>query len=311
MSNEAVSPALNLEKCKVVLLDGPAMFIHREPNSKELADVYEDVVDSLTSWGQTRKVALLSSDKAEDQQAMLVNAKSGDISKHIVKSFQRSDDKEAKDVIFRNIAKELEVNTEEIIFVTCDIEGAKAAKSASLVSVVISREGQDPLPQESVKEFPTISCFKGINFENQLKRKSKDEVVLAEEPPAKVAKTDGVEENKPSDEKPMEEATAEKGSVDVAQSVEKIEGESMEVDTPDLEGKSKAEEKVAEKTDPKKSAESEKLAEPEKVAKPEKVSVAKTEKAAEPEKATEPEKAAETKKAAEPEKAGAQKSCTA
>lgn len=57
---------------------------------------------------------------------------------------------------------------------------AEAAKSAGVVSVLVKREGNEEIPEEAAKAFPTVSSFKEIVFENSAKRKNEDETVPAE-----------------------------------------------------------------------------------------------------------------------------------
>lgn len=52
---------------------------------------------------------------------------------------------------------------------------AKAAQTAKLEAVLIERDGNEKVDEESKKQFKTITAFSDVNFEASTKRKSEDE----------------------------------------------------------------------------------------------------------------------------------------
>lgn len=57
---------------------------------------------------------------------------------------------------------------------------AKAAKTSEVPVILIKREGNEPLPEDSEKEFMVISSFKEISFEKVSKRKNEEDATPVE-----------------------------------------------------------------------------------------------------------------------------------
>ncbi|KAJ8966775.1 hypothetical protein NQ314_003313 [Rhamnusium bicolor] len=57
---------------------------------------------------------------------------------------------------------------------------AKAAKTAGLLALLVTREGNEAIPEEASKELLVVSSFKEVVFENPAKRKNEDETVPTE-----------------------------------------------------------------------------------------------------------------------------------
>lgn len=98
------------------------------------------------------------------------------MSAHITKYFDQDTGSKTESGSYEKISKELEVKGEEIVFITDDVAEAKAAKTAGLVTSLITREGNDALPEDAAKDFPVITSFKDIVLEKSVKRKNEEEV---------------------------------------------------------------------------------------------------------------------------------------
>ncbi|XP_066142475.1 enolase-phosphatase E1-like isoform X2 [Euwallacea fornicatus] len=183
------------------------------------AHVFSDVPASFESWAKSRKVAIYSSGSADSQKHVFAKSTEGDLSRHISNYFDQAVGPKTESGSYKKIVEELGVKPEEVLFISDLLEEVKAAKTAGLSVAVIIREGNATLPEDS-KDYPVISSFKEITFENSSKRKNVDEPAVTEEPPSKVAKIDSEskEESKNVGEKPK------------AKSSEIVEDKAMDVD---------------------------------------------------------------------------------
>lgn len=66
-----------------------------------------------------------------------------------------------------------------VLIVFCLTE-AKAAQSAKFEAILVEREGNEQLDDETKKEFKIITTFTEITFEASAKRKNEDEPVTTE-----------------------------------------------------------------------------------------------------------------------------------
>ncbi|KAJ8925343.1 hypothetical protein NQ315_009173, partial [Exocentrus adspersus] len=185
------------------------------------AHVFPDVPSSLEAWAKSRKVAIYSTGSIESQKLLFSHTTEGDISSHIAKYFDQSVGPKTEAGSYEKIAKDLEVKTEEIVFVTDNSKEAEAAKSAGVMPVLVKREGNDDISEEALKAFHVVSTFKEINFENSAKRKNEDVVVAEEQPPSKLAKTDGVDDKATAVEAPTKEIIEAEEKMEVDAAVEK------------------------------------------------------------------------------------------
>nr|CAH7718979.1 unnamed protein product [Callosobruchus chinensis] len=142
--------------------------------------VFADVPAALESWSKSRKVAVYSTGSVESQKQLFSHSEEGDLSKHISKYFDQAIGSKTESNSYEKVAKELEVKTEEVLFITDSAEEGKAAKTAGMHVALVKREGNDSLPEEATKEFTVISSFKEISFENPSKRKNVEESTPAE-----------------------------------------------------------------------------------------------------------------------------------
>ncbi|CAG9834521.1 unnamed protein product [Diabrotica balteata] len=139
------------------------------------AHVFPDVAPALESWAKSRKIAIYSTGSLESQQLLFTHTTEGDVSAHISKYFDQSSGSKTESASYETISKELEVKPEEILFITDSVDEAKAAKTAGFTSVLITRDGNDALPEEASKNFPVISSFQDVVFDKSVKRKNEEE----------------------------------------------------------------------------------------------------------------------------------------
>lgn len=144
------------------------------------AHVFSDVPAALESWAKSRKIAIYSTGSQESQQLLFSHTTEGDLTAHISKYFDQNVGSKTEATSYEKISKEFEVKPEEIVFVTDNVEEAKAAKTAGVIAVLIIREGNDALPEESSKELPVISSFKELVVDKPTKRKNEEETAPTE-----------------------------------------------------------------------------------------------------------------------------------
>lgn len=151
--------------------------------------VFSDVNDFLKNVAQ-KKVAVYSSGDINSQKLLFKHSEHGDISTFISNYFDLSVGNKNESESYIKISKELNEEPAHILFLTDDIEEAKAAQEAKLVTALVVRDGDAP----AECEIPVIKSFSDVSFADVCKRKLGD---VVEEPPKKLAKTD---ENKEADE---------------------------------------------------------------------------------------------------------------
>ncbi|XP_060536022.1 enolase-phosphatase E1 [Cylas formicarius] len=180
-------------------------------NNGELkAHVFPEVPSCLETWSQTHKVAIYSTGSVESQKLLFANTVGGDVSLHISKYYDQSVGLKTEPDSYKKIVEDFAVQPEEILFVTDNIEEGNAARSANLSVILIIRDGNDSLPEDS-KNFVVVTSFEEINVDKSSKRKNTEEMSTTEEPPAKVAKTDNeaVSANKDAGKETTENETME------------------------------------------------------------------------------------------------------
>lgn len=88
-----------------------------------VCSIFSDVPTSLEAWAKSRKVVIYSTGSIESQQLLFSHTAEGDVSPHITRYFDQSIGDKTESESYEKIAKELEVKTEEIIFVTDSSKG--------------------------------------------------------------------------------------------------------------------------------------------------------------------------------------------
>ncbi|KAL3286763.1 hypothetical protein HHI36_001256 [Cryptolaemus montrouzieri] len=178
--------------------------------------IFDDVSKYLELWSKSKKVAVFSSGSINSQELLFKNTIEGDLSSHISKYFDQSIGIKTEAESYKNIAKELDVVPENLLYLTDDIEEAKAAETAGLIVAVIEREGNIPIPEESASKFVVVKSFADIPLES-IKRKIEEETLEA--PPTKIAKT----EDKAADA--YDDKSAEVTNESVTESIKEVQAE--------------------------------------------------------------------------------------
>ncbi|XP_044745633.1 enolase-phosphatase E1-like isoform X2 [Coccinella septempunctata] len=132
--------------------------------------IFDDVPKFFDSWSATKKFALFSSGSVESQQLLFKNTSEGDLTSHIKKFFDLALGSKTDSETYKKIAKELEVAPVDILFLTDDVKEAEAAKSADVNVVLVEREGNAPISEESRTNFTVVSSFAEVSAE-KMKRK--------------------------------------------------------------------------------------------------------------------------------------------
>lgn len=87
--------------------------------------VFEEVASSFENWSKTHKIALYSTGTTDAQKLLFSKTTTGDLTSHITKYYDQSVvGEKTKKESYENIAKDLEVACDEIVFVSDLPEGS-------------------------------------------------------------------------------------------------------------------------------------------------------------------------------------------
>jgi len=208
------------------------------------AEIFEDVKNFISTYSQTKKMAIYSTGSIDSQKMLFANTTQGDLSDFIHNYFDQSLGLKTDSASYEKIAKELSLSPEEMVFISDSVAENEAAKAAGFTAVLVKREGNPEVSEDDAAKFKTITAFSELQFSNKRKVDETDGAV-AEVPPSKVAKTEEetTAETKPEDKvtEKTEEAKTESMEVD---STESVEEKKTEVEVTKSEEVSKTEEKV-------------------------------------------------------------------
>lgn len=137
------------------------------------AHVFADVKENLENWSKTKKIMIYSTGSVESQKQLFSHTTEGDLSSFITNYYDQTVGSKTESASYEKISKEASFKPEEVIFVTDNLEEAKAAKTAGCNAVLVLREGNAEIKEEDRKEFTTISSFTELA---SAKRKTPDDV---------------------------------------------------------------------------------------------------------------------------------------
>nr|XP_034834219.1 claspin-like [Maniola hyperantus] len=147
--------------------------------------VYDDVSLALEQWQSIdgQKVYIYSSGSVQAQKLLFGQSQAGDLLKYIEGHFDTAVGAKQEAASYSAIVGKIGCKADDVLFLTDIVKEAEAARSAGLHVVLVSREGNAPLPSEATESFNVIHSL-GQLASNKRKKDPQ------EEQPAKVPKTD-------------------------------------------------------------------------------------------------------------------------
>ncbi|KAL4715927.1 hypothetical protein ACJJTC_013227 [Scirpophaga incertulas] len=148
--------------------------------------VYDDVLPAMQQWrsAEGKKIYIYSSGSVEAQKLLFGQSIAGDLLSHIDGHFDTEVGAKQEAASYANIVEKVGCQSEEILFLTDIAKEAEAARTSGLNVVLVSREGNSPLPEEAAAAFPVIHSLEQLAATNKRKPDPQDEQ------PTKVPKTD-------------------------------------------------------------------------------------------------------------------------
>jgi enolase-phosphatase E1 len=127
-------------------------------NGSLRSQVYPDVAPALERW-QTAglNVSIFSSGSVLAQQLLFAHTEAGDLARFISNYFDTSTGPKAEAQSYRLIAEKLNLQPDEILFVSDIVTELAAAREAGMKTVLSIRPGNQP--QESADKYPLIHSF--------------------------------------------------------------------------------------------------------------------------------------------------------
>ncbi|CAH2230622.1 jg19528 [Pararge aegeria aegeria] len=147
--------------------------------------VYDDVSSALEQWKSVdgQKVYIYSSGSVQAQKLLFGQSLAGDLLQYIEGHFDTAVGAKQEAASYSAIAEKIGSKPDNVLFLTDIVKEAEAARTAGLHAVLVSREGNAPLPSEATESFTVIHSLGQLTSN---KRKTDPQ----EEQPAKVPKTD-------------------------------------------------------------------------------------------------------------------------
>lgn len=122
--------------------------------------LYEDVLpvlNKLTDLG--KKIYTYSSGSTQAQEYLFRYSKYGDVSSVFLKYFDTKMGLKGSEISYKNIAKDINVNCSNILFLTDVLAEAEAAKKAGCNAALLVRPGNAPLNPEKSSEFKIMNTL--------------------------------------------------------------------------------------------------------------------------------------------------------
>ncbi|CAG9134020.1 unnamed protein product [Plutella xylostella] len=170
--------------------------------------VYDDVLAALEQWHSVegQKVYIYSSGSVQAQKLLFGQSLAGDLLKYIDGHFDTAVGAKQEAASYTKIVEQIACKPEEVLFLTDILKEAEAARSAGLLTALLSREGNAPLPDDVTDSYPVLQSFAQLTPSNKRKPEQEDEPLQ----PAKVPKTDPEVAEKPAAEEASAKTDVEK-----------------------------------------------------------------------------------------------------
>lgn len=127
------------------------------------APVFDDVKPAIEQWNREgRKVYIYSSGSVQAQKLLFGNTRYGDLLPLISGYFDTNVGAKTNLESYKNIAEEINLKPNQVLFLTDIPAEAKAAKEAGLRAKILLREGNQPLTVEELNQNETVPTFSNI-----------------------------------------------------------------------------------------------------------------------------------------------------
>lgn len=124
------------------------------------APVYQDVADAFRAWeAMDVPVYIYSSGSVEAQKLLFGHSDKGDLREYIAGYFDTNTGQKKLSDSYEIIAGEIGLPEGEILFVTDNLDEARAARQAGMEAVISKRPGNANLDEH---DFPVITSFEQI-----------------------------------------------------------------------------------------------------------------------------------------------------
>lgn len=136
-----------------------------------MGQVYEDVVAIMEQWKRARKdICIYSSGSVAAQKLLFGYSTYGDLLYLFSNHFDTKIGMKTECESYRKIAKDLQCEPQDIMFLTDVVREARPACEAGLSVAIVIRPGNAPISDEEAAEFPTIKSFTELQPQNSYKR---------------------------------------------------------------------------------------------------------------------------------------------
>ncbi|KAL3872862.1 hypothetical protein ACJMK2_036048 [Sinanodonta woodiana] len=126
---------------------------------KVMGELYEDVAPVLQQLAEEDFLLYIySSGSVESQKLLFANSTDGDLTEILNGFFDTTIGSKTESESYKKITEEIGVEASEILFLTDNVEEAKAATQAGLTALIVDREEND-LPEEARKNYRVINSF--------------------------------------------------------------------------------------------------------------------------------------------------------
>ncbi|PKC10244.1 2,3-diketo-5-methylthio-1-phosphopentane phosphatase [Rhizophagus irregularis] len=115
-------------------------------------EIFDDVLDALKKWKESGiKIYIYSSGSISAQKSLLKNSDKGDLTEYIDGYFDTSIGSKIEKSSYVNIAKEIQLEPRDILFLSDNVKEIISAKSVCYQAAIIERKNNMPLSDDDRK----------------------------------------------------------------------------------------------------------------------------------------------------------------
>jgi enolase-phosphatase E1 len=127
------------------------------------SQVFDDVRPAFERWRQANlRISIFSSGSALAQQLLFAHTEAGDLTPFISDYFDTNIGRKADPESYQRIANTIELQPEEIVFISDVVAELEAANIAGMETLLSIRPGNQPQP--NTDRFPIIHTFDEMHF---------------------------------------------------------------------------------------------------------------------------------------------------
>ncbi|CAI2168167.1 5547_t:CDS:1 [Funneliformis geosporum] len=122
-------------------------------------EIFDDVLEAFKRWKGIIQIFIYSSGSINAQKLIFKNSDKGDLSSYIDGYFDTTIGSKLEKSSYINIAKEIKVEPNEILFLSDNVKEIVAARSAGYQTAIMERKGNSPLSDDDRKNNIILSDF--------------------------------------------------------------------------------------------------------------------------------------------------------